>query len=97
MSNLKFSYKVNRKVIIDPKLTQGKMMIVGDVEEYEKTDEEIKVNLRLFDDLPKELEETILKNPACLHIIENLTIPDKPLIIPSRPKLDLGIDTLHTP
>jgi len=89
MSNLKFSYKINRKVIIDPKIVQGKMMIVGDVEEYEKTDGEIKVNLRLFDDLPKELEETILKNPACLHIIESLSIEDKPLIIPTRPKLVL--------
>lgn len=89
MSNIKFVCKKHRKAIIDPKLTPGRIVDIGEVEEYEASDTEIKVNIKLYHDLPAELYEAVTKNPACIRISEALSTPMEVLIIPSRPKLDI--------
>lgn len=62
-------------------------IIVGIVEEWEKTDLEVKVNVKLNPDVPDFLVEAIQKNPKCLRIIEQLMPPENVEIIPTRPSL----------
>ncbi len=85
--NVQFKCTINRYAIIDPKLTGGKIINVGVVEEYSRTDTEIKVNIHLNEDLPGELLEGIKTNPGCLRISEGISPPQEVLIIPARPKI----------
>lgn len=85
--NIQYKHVVQRVAVLDPKITGGKTIQVGVVEDYKKTDNEISVNIRLNDDLPKEMEEGIHKNPNCLRIAEVLSAPQEVVIIPSRPKI----------
>ena len=87
MSNISFTCKIQRKVILDPQLTDGKVIIIGEVEEYVKTDNEIKVNIKLFEDLPPGLLEAVTKNPGCIRISEAMSPPQDIIHMPSRPKL----------
>ena len=89
MSNISYTLKIKRIAILDPQLTKGQMLPVGEVEEYTKNDLEIKVNVRLNDNIPPELEAEIIKNPGCIRISEVHDKPTEVLIIPSRPKLVL--------
>ncbi len=87
MSNIKFKIPFERIVIMNPDLTKGKVIPVGTLDEYEKTDKEQIMNVRLNEDIPDVLRETIEQNPSCLRVME---VPKKAveiLIIPSRPTL----------
>ncbi len=86
MSNITYTHKIKRlALIIDPK-TQKKVP-VGELEEFIRTDSEIKVNIRLYDNVPQVMAEAIEKNPGCLQILEQLLPPENILIIPTRPPI----------
>lgn len=87
MSNIQFRSKITRKVFVDPSLTKGKTIMVGEVEEHQKTDDELFVNIRLDDNLPEQMRLAIEKNPSCLRLAEIFSTPSDVMIIPSRPKI----------
>ncbi len=87
MSNIKFKVPFDKVVIIDPRMTKGKMIPVGTLDEYEKTENMEILNVRLNEDLPEVMRETIEKNPGCLRIMEIPKPAIEVLIIPSRPPI----------
>ncbi len=87
MTSMSFKNKIERIVILDPALTKGKPIQVGTVDAYTKNDEEIKVNITLFEDIPKEMEEAIKNNPACVRIVERLQPPSEVIFLPSSGKI----------
>ena len=87
--NVKFTLKKTRCAILDPRVTGGKLVKVGEVEEYvEYSKEELHINVRLYKDLPKELEEAITKHPKCLLIHLDLSAPQNVMFLPSREPFD---------
>ncbi len=87
MSTISFKNKIERTVVLDPALTNGKPLPIGTVDNYTRNDVEISVNIRLFEDLPKEIVEAVERNPACIRILERLSPPSEVLILPTTPKL----------
>ena len=87
MSNVKFKIPFKKVVIIDPKFTKGKIAEVGTLDEYERTADAEIMNVRLNDDIPKEMQEAIEKNPGCLRIMEVPLPAVEILVIPTRPAI----------
>ena len=87
MSNIQFKCTIDRIAILDPKMTKGKIVKIGEIESYVKTDSEISLNIKLLEDLPEDLKEAVEKNPSCIRISEGISHPKEVVIIPSRPPL----------
>lgn len=86
MSNLKYRHKIKRIATVQNPRTKERV-VIGEVEEWKRTEDFIEANIRLFDDVPEVMRETIEKNPGCIQVIEQLAPPQDILIIPSRPKI----------
>lgn len=89
MSTIKFECKIDHVAIVDPTFTQGKIIPVGEILEYEKTNKLIKATVKLRDAAPEgfpeemylKILEEVEKNPSCLRIAEMVSPPSNYLIV----------------
>lgn len=83
--NVQFKLKKFRYAIIDPRATSGKVLKVGIIEEYEEIEQDkYFINVKLFKDLPEPLKKAITEHPQCLRMLEEFSLPEDVMFIPSR-------------